>query len=80
MRECLRRFSHPVLLILSGRDLTADEFRETVKGDVEWQALLADSRVTRHNFPEADHTFSSAAWREQVAERTLDWLKSIDRR
>lgn len=77
MRECLKRFSHPVLLILSGRDLTADEFREAEKSDPEWQALLADQRVTRRDFPEADHTFSSAAWRDQVAEWTLNWIKQL---
>lgn len=78
MRECLKRFAYPVLLILSGRDLTADEFKEAVKSDPEWQSLLADARVTRRDFPEADHTFSSAAWRDQVAEWTLGWIKQLD--
>jgi exosortase A-associated hydrolase 1 len=75
MRECLRRFKYPVLLILSGKDLTADEFKEAVKSDAEWQRLLADQRVTRHDFTESDHTFSSRAWRDQVAEWTLAWIK-----
>ncbi|MGZ5000571.1 MAG: hydrolase 1, exosortase A system-associated [Methylomonas sp.] len=77
MRECLRQFSQPVLLILSGRDLTAEEFKETVKGDSEWQNLLNDSRVTRRDFAEADHTFSSAVGRNQVAEWTSIWIKSL---
>jgi len=77
MRECLKRFAHPILLILSGRDLTADEFRETVKSDPEWRALLADSGVTSFDLPEADHTFSSAAWRDQVAEWTSAWIKQL---
>lgn len=78
MRECLRQFAHPVLLILSGRDLTADEFKEAVKGDSEWQALLGASHVTRHEFAEADHTFSSVAWREQVACWTREWINIIN--
>lgn len=77
MRECLKRFSHPVLLILSGRDLTADEFRDAVKADAEWQRLLAEPRVTRHDFAEADHTFSSAAWRDQVAAWTSNWITKL---
>jgi exosortase A-associated hydrolase 1 len=77
MRKCLRQFAHPVLLILSGRDLTASEFKETVKADSEWQALLKDPRVSRQDFEAADHTFSSAQWREQVAKWTTDWLKAI---
>lgn len=76
MRECLRQFSKPVLLILSGRDLTADEFKETVKGDPEWQSLLSQSHITRCDFSEADHTFSSAEWREQVACWTREWINN----
>ena len=77
MRECWKRFTHPVLLILSGRDLTADEFRDVVKADTEWQRLLTESRVTRRDFAEADHTFSSAAWRDQVAVWTSNWITKL---
>jgi uncharacterized protein len=77
MRECLRQFAFPVLLILSGRDLTANEFKETVKSDPQWQALLDDPRVTRQDFAEADHTFSTALWRDQVAEWTVVWAKQL---
>jgi uncharacterized protein len=78
LRECLQRFKHPVLLILSGRDLTADEFKETVKKNRQWQTLLADVRVSRHDFTAADHTFSSQAWRDQVAEWTVTWLNQLN--
>lgn len=77
MRECLKRFSHPVLVILSGRDLTADEFRELVKSDALWQSLLANNKVEQHCLISADHTFSSEIWRNQVAELTLEWLKKL---
>jgi hypothetical protein len=77
MRKCLRQFPHAVLLILSGRDLTADEFKETVKGDPEWQLLLDQSRITRRDFAEADHTFSSGVWRGQVVEWTSNWVKTL---
>ena len=75
VRECLKQFTHPVLLILSGRDLTADQFKDAVRSDSQWQVLLSDSRFTRHDFPAADHTFSTAAWRDQVAEWTATWVK-----
>jgi exosortase A-associated hydrolase 1 len=77
MRLCLERFTFPVLLILSGRDLTADEFRDAVNADPQWQALLAAPRLTRRDFVEADHTFSSAVWRDQVAEWTANWIQSL---
>lgn len=78
MRECLKQFTHPVLLILSGRDLTADEFKETVKGDPEWQSLLGQPHITCREFDEADHTFSSATWREQVALWISDWIGTLN--
>lgn len=77
MRECFKQLGKPVLLILSGRDLTADEFRMVVAGDSAWQVLLNDPLVTKHDFPQADHTFSSAAWRERVAEWTTSWIKAL---
>src|SRR5205823_3186965 len=48
MQEGLRKFKGPVLLILSGDDLTAKEFRDLVARSPGWQGLLRDSRVTRH--------------------------------
>ena len=78
MRECLRRFKNPVLLILSGKDLTADEFREVTSKDSEWLTLLTDSRIMRHDFMASDHTFSTEAWRDQVAMWTLDWLNQLN--
>ena len=75
MRESLERFTHPVLLILSGNDLTADEFKELIKSDRRWQKLINHQRITRHDLNEADHTFSTAIWRDQVAAWTADWVK-----
>ncbi|MBE0434365.1 MAG: hydrolase 1, exosortase A system-associated [Methylomicrobium sp.] len=77
MRECLSRFDKPVLLILSGRDLTADEFKEAVKSDTQWQALVSDANVTTFEMLAADHTFSSAILKDQVAEQTLKWVESL---
>jgi uncharacterized protein len=77
MRECFRQFGKPVLLILSGRDLTADEFKHAVANDPDWQKLLSNPLVTKHDFLEADHTFSSAVWRDQVAEWTASWVTTL---
>lgn len=74
MRECWKRFKHPILLILSGRDLTASEFKEVAKSDAVWQQLLNDPRVTCHELAAANHTFSSQAWRDQVAGWVLEWI------
>lgn len=71
-----RRFTGPILLILSGDDLTAAEFRDVANQSPAWQGLLAAPRVTRRELPEANHTFSQHAWRDQVAEWTRDWISS----
>lgn len=76
MLEGLQRFHGPVALILSGDDLTADEFRELVRGSRAWRRSLDTAPITRHEFAEANHTFSRATWRDQVARWTETWLRS----
>lgn len=77
LRECLNAFSGKVLIILSGQDLVAQEFTETVNADSRWQTLLNSPQFEQKWFPEADHTFSSALQRDTVAEWTASWLLSI---
>ena len=76
MRLGLEGFAGRMLLILSGNDLTAREFEDTVAASDDWQRLLSDSRVQRFDVEEADHTFSRREWRDAVADRTRDWLAS----
>jgi uncharacterized protein len=74
MRAGFADFRGPVLLILSGDDITAAEF-VAATGTAAWSRLLSDTRVSRCTLDAADHTFSSRAWRGQVAESTGDWLQ-----
>ncbi len=76
MAEGLARFAGPILLILSGNDLTAAEFRDTVAASPRWRRLLRQPRIDRHELPAANHTFSRREWRRQVMEWTLQWLRS----
>jgi exosortase A-associated hydrolase 1 len=76
MLHGLSRFKGPVLLILSGADLTAKEFSDMASASAEWQKLLAAPRVTRHALEPADHTFSRRVWRDQVAGWTCEWVHS----
>jgi exosortase A-associated hydrolase 1 len=75
MEEGLRNFRGRVLVILSGDDLTAQEFKDLVAGSPSWGKLLDDPRVTRRELPEANHTFSRREWRDQVAAWTAEWIK-----
>ena len=74
MEAGLRGFRGRVLLILSGKDLTAQEFNSLVKSSPTWQGLLREPRVTRFEMPGANHTFSRRDWREQVLTWTSAWL------
>lgn len=76
MQEAFRDFSGRVLVILSGDDLTAKEFTDLVADSGEWQQLLAAPRVTRRDFPEANHTFSRKEWRNRVSGWTAEWVRS----
>jgi exosortase A-associated hydrolase 1 len=76
MAEGLSRFAGPILLILSGNDLTAAEFRDTVAASPRWRRLLRQPRINRHELSAANHTFSRREWRQQVMEWTLQWLRS----
>ena len=67
-------FAGPVLLLMSGRDLTAREFDEQSSTHSHWKKSLARPSVERRDFVEADHTFSSAASREQAEAATIDWI------
>lgn len=73
----LSEFSGDVLLILSGDDLTADEFRDLVSSSPEWKNVLGRSSITQHTLPEANHTFSSQRWRKQVEDWTIEWIKVL---
>lgn len=76
MAECLRRFRGRVLLVLAGNDLTAAEFCNLTNGSEAWTSLLDEPRVVRRALVEANHTFSSRQWRNEVSAWTADWLRS----
>jgi len=77
MEDGLRRFHGKVLFILSGNDLTAQEFKDVIAGSRRWRRLLARDRVTRYDLAEANHTFARRDWRDQVARWTESWVKSF---
>jgi len=67
----------PVLLILSGRDFVANEFDQVAAHHPQWTQLLRGATAIR--LDDADHTFSSAEWRDRVADATADWLSHVVR-
>ncbi|MHB0989858.1 MAG: hydrolase 1, exosortase A system-associated [Burkholderiales bacterium] len=76
MLGALEKFDGPVLLILSGQDLTAREFEDAVQSSLAWQRRLRLQTVTQYRLPDANHTFSQRVWRDQVRGWTADWMHS----
>jgi exosortase A-associated hydrolase 1 len=77
MAEGLKLFRGEVLLILSGRDYTAREFIEYSNANPAWSGLLKEGKVRKVEMSDADHTFSSVAWRADVENETLHWLARV---
>jgi len=76
MLEGLKQFRGSVLLVLSGDDITANEFRYVSEHSREWRRALKDARITRRELREANHTFSRREWRDQVSRWTEEWLRT----
>jgi exosortase A-associated hydrolase 1 len=70
----LRALSIPWWVMLSGNDHVAREF-ERAAGAPDWAELLR--RHPPHRLPAADHTFSRALWRDEVAQWTLACLHAL---
>ena len=77
MAAGLRDFAGEVLLILSGRDATAQEFLDCMRSDSEWAGLLGRPRVRQLELADADHTFTDPAARLAVENATREWLARL---
>jgi exosortase A-associated hydrolase 1 len=77
MADGLRRFRGRALFILSGNDLTAQEFKDAAARSANWKRLLESDRVSRHDLPEANHTFARRDWRDEVANLTEAWIRTF---
>ena len=76
MAEAWRGFKGPILLVLSGDDVTAHEFAGHAQSDASWRGTLQAPGVSRADIPGADHTFSDPDTGPRVLALTLDWMRS----
>ncbi len=72
--EAMRRFGGSVLFILSGRDFVAEEFRGLIRSGT---LVAPHGGISWHELADADHTFSKAAWRDEVAATTVAWIRGL---
>lgn len=77
MADGMQRFPGPVLILLCGNDLTAQEFLQLGQRSRTWRDLLNASRVTQYTLAGANHTFAQAGWRRQIASWTQQWLQHL---
>jgi exosortase A-associated hydrolase 1 len=74
MLNGLKRWQGEVLFILSGNDLTAQEFVTLTRQDKRWKKLCHSSNITSKTVQYANHTFSNQTWRGQVENQTTQWM------
>lgn len=74
MAQAWAAFTGPVLLLLSERDLTAQEFSEFTAADGAWQAALRARPGERVTLPDADHTCSTPGSQGAMESATARWL------
>lgn len=67
-------FRGRILLVLSGNDLTADEFRDWIAASRHRRAWLRRANIRVEVVQGANHTFARSNWRERVTLTTLNWL------
>jgi len=70
-------FGKPILLLLSERDLTAQEFVEHVDRSTQWQNWEKETQVVKVRIEHADHTCSTPPSRQEVERTTLNWLTEV---
>ncbi len=71
----LSRFQGRVLILLSGADLTAQEFDTAVLKSAAMVPWRKAANLTVSRLDAANHTYSTAEWRTQVHTRTIAWLE-----
>jgi len=73
--DALQRASCPCLVVLSGRDLVAREFEDSMKKLPGFGELLSSGRVEMIRVDAADHTFSLSDTAAALTEIGADWIR-----
>jgi len=77
MQSGLAAFSRPVLLLISGRDLTAQEFVDLCAEDEHWKNCVERSNFMTKRFPDADHTMSLRDHLDDASSQVARWVLDL---
>lgn len=71
-------FKGPILLLLSERDLVAQEFKEYSSKNKEWKKIIQKKPANQYIIREADHTCSQPSSHSTMVLQTAVWLESLE--
>lgn len=74
MHKGLVEFEGPLLLLMSGRDLTAREF-DALAQEEGWRSRLSRADVRVEWLHDADHTMSKVEHLNRACQEIADWLR-----
>jgi hypothetical protein len=77
MAQAWRDFPGPILLLLSERDLTAQEFAESAATHPAWRGWERKPQLQKQILPAADHTCSTPDTSQQVQDSVLRYLAGL---
>jgi hypothetical protein len=75
MAQAWTDFDEPILLILSEKDMTAQEFQLVRRSDTRWHQRGGALEV--HEIEGATHTFAEPGMKAQVQALCCDWLRRL---
>ena len=70
------KLARPVFFVVSENDFTAREFEEWIRQDRKRRRLYSSELSATSSVAGADHTFSTREWRDALAAKTIEWIKS----
>jgi uncharacterized protein len=70
-------FPGPILLLLSGRDLTAQAFVEHARSSPAWSGWHRRHGMATHTFAQADHTLSDRVSAQEMECLLATWLQTL---
>jgi len=77
LAKSCERYQGNILVLTSGYDYIAQEFKDYVESSEIWGRLIDHSKVTMHDIPDSDHTFSRPEWRKELFDHTITWVKNL---
>jgi hypothetical protein len=77
MLEGFASFHRPVMIALSGLDLTAREYEDLCTADSRWAAAMRRQNVSLLKIDNADHTFSQSGGASILVEQIVSWLPRV---